>query len=164
NNDDLNHNFYANDIGTVVIDNSVFEGSQSGGENVKSRALSTTITNSRIIDTGGYNNYEVGIPNGGAVNLTGNVIEKGAGGTSQPLIAIGQEGMATTSNGGFNASGAINVSGNTLLNNTGAAMRPFIENFTSSTAQISDNTISGESAASVSVNGLNTMSNNTFLA
>src|SRR3954469_17279575 len=71
------HNLYIGAIANLTIDNSYFHDAKEGHE-VKSRALNTTITNSRIDDLSGTASYSVDLPNGGNAVIQNNVIQQGS--------------------------------------------------------------------------------------
>ena len=85
------HNFYAGHIAAVTIDDSYFHDAVVGHE-IKSRAISTTVTNSRIFDNNSTASYSIDAPNGGTVNISGNVIEQGPNSENLYLFAYGEEG------------------------------------------------------------------------
>ncbi len=74
--DGYTHNLYVNNIASLVIDNSYFHDADVGHQ-IKSRAQSTTITNSRIYDGTGTGSYSIDLPNGGVGVIRNNVIQQG---------------------------------------------------------------------------------------
>ncbi len=107
--DGYSHNIYVNKAKSLVIDNSYFHDSVVGHE-IKSRALSTTITNTRIMDNaGGSGSYSVDLPNGGVATLQNNVIEKGPNTENQAILHFGGEGPPY-------AGSSLTVTGNTIVN------------------------------------------------
>ena len=72
----IGHGLYANFLDSVTINNSYFH-ENSVGHEIKSRALSTTITNSRIYDLNGTASYSIDLPDGGNALIQNNVIEQG---------------------------------------------------------------------------------------
>jgi hypothetical protein len=105
----LTHNFYAGDVASVVIDNSYFHDSVVGHE-IKSRAYSTTVINSRVQDgPNGTGSYSIDTPNGGQVVIQGNVIQQGPRSENPAIIAFGEEGN-------LHAGSSLSVVGNTILN------------------------------------------------
>lgn len=108
--DGQSHNIYVNAVGSLSITNSYFHDAVGGNE-IKSRALNTSITNTRIIDgstqtTGGY---DVDLPNGGNASLSGDTIEKGANEPNGTLIHFGGEAAPY-------AGSLLSVAGGTLAN------------------------------------------------
>ena len=106
--DGYSHNIYVGAVASLVIDNSYFHDSIVGHE-IKSRALSTTITNNRIMDNAGDGSYSIDLPNGGVALVANNVIEKGANAPNYTTIHFGGEGTPYTGS-------ALTVSGNTIIN------------------------------------------------
>jgi hypothetical protein len=92
--DGLSHNLYAGALGTLDIADSYFHDAVGGNE-IKSRALTTTITGTRIIDgpvqTGG--GYDVDLPDGGNATLTDDVIEKGLNEPNGIMVHFGGEAV-----------------------------------------------------------------------
>ena len=74
--DGRSHNIYVNEIASLVIDNSYLHDADIGHQ-IKSRAQSTTITNSRIYDGNGTGSYSIDLPNGGKGVIRNNVIQQG---------------------------------------------------------------------------------------
>src|SRR4051812_48598835 len=102
------HNLYIGAIANLTIDNSYFHDAKEGHE-VKSRALNTTITNSRIDDLNGTASYSIDLPNGGNAVIQNNVIQQGATSHNPVIISIGEEGS-------LHPSTQLLISGNTILN------------------------------------------------
>src|SRR3954452_24918078 len=75
--DGQTHNLYIGAIANLTIDNSYFHDAKEGHE-VKSRALNTTITNSRIDDLSGTASYSIDLPNGGNAVIQNNIIQQGS--------------------------------------------------------------------------------------
>jgi hypothetical protein len=101
------HNFYAGAIASVTIDDSYFHDAKVGHE-IKSRAASTAVTNSRVFDNNATASYSIDTPNGGNVNISGNVIEQGPRSENQNIFAWGEEGITH--------SGTETISNNTIVN------------------------------------------------
>ncbi len=104
------HAIYAGHIGTLDVENSTFQNTQAG-HSIKSRANKTVVLNNRIVDTTtGTSAYSIDVPNGGAVTITGNYIEKGPHSTNATsAIAMGEEGAS-------NPAGAMLIANNTFQN------------------------------------------------
>ncbi len=112
--DGYSHNLYVGDIASLNVNNSYFTGAIVGHE-IKSRAESTTITNSRIQDgPTGTASYSIDLPNGGKAVITNNVIEKGPNSQNGNFIETGVEG-------GVHANSSLTLTGNTILNDKGSA-------------------------------------------
>ena len=104
----LTHNIYVGAVKQLTIQDSYVHDAVVGHE-VKSRALNTTITGSRIQNNGGNASYEIDLPQGGNALIQGNLIQQGAN-TSNPLmIAFGEEGN-------LNPNSALSVRGNMFVN------------------------------------------------
>ena len=107
--DGYSHNLYVGAIKALVIDNSYFHDANVGHE-VKSRALSTTITNSRIIDgPASTASYSVDLPNGGVASIRNTVIEKGPNAQNQTIVHFGGESAPY-------AGSSLLMTGNTIVN------------------------------------------------
>jgi hypothetical protein len=90
--DGYSHNIYIGEVASLNIDNSYFHDAVAGHE-VKSRALATTITNSRIQDnTTGTASYDVDLPDGGTDVLDNDVIQKGPDASTNVSIHTGGDG------------------------------------------------------------------------
>jgi hypothetical protein len=100
------HNFYAGAVASVSIDNSYFHDAIVGHE-IKSRAASTTVTNSRIFDNNSTASYSIDAPNGGNVTISGNQIEQGPNSENSAIFAYGEEGSR---------GGSASVDANTIVN------------------------------------------------
>ncbi len=158
----LTHNLYVNEIGTLTISDSYFHDAVGGNE-VKSRAETTVIANTRIIDgdtqTGG--GYDVDLPNGGTATLTSNTIVKGAGEPNGTLIHYGGEAAPY-------AGSVLTVGGNLLVDNAPSGELPRVVNNdqnagAGATAVVQGNTIYNVPSANV-LNGPGVASGNTLLA
>src|SRR5918998_2216902 len=151
--DGRTHNLYVGKIANLTIGNSYFHDAKVGHE-IKSRALSTTITNSRIYDLNGTASYSIDLPNGGKGVIQNNVIEQGSSSQNAIIISFGAEGS-------LNAGTSLLVSGNTIINNqSGYSLA--VKNATTTTAQITGNSFFGLTASQIA-NGPNTQSGNQFL-
>lgn len=103
------HNVYIGDLAQLTFDQSYSHSVAGGGHQLKSRARTTIITNSRLFDLQGTSSYNVDVPNGGNLTLTGSVIEQGANSPNSAIIAYGAEGLTREGR-------AVNISGNTVVN------------------------------------------------
>ncbi len=104
----LTHNIYVGAIKQLTIQDSYIHDAVVGHE-VKSRALSTAITGSRIQNNAGTASYEIDLPQGGNALIQGNVIQQGANTSNPVMIAFGEEGS-------LNPGSALAVRGNTVVN------------------------------------------------
>jgi Ca2+-binding RTX toxin-like protein len=109
--DGRTHNIYVNGVSKLTIDNSLFHDAVIGHQ-IKSRAVETVITNSRIYDESGTSSYSIDLPNGGKATITGNVIQQGPNGDNPAIIAYGEEGLQD----GVNSA---TISNNIVLNDMG---------------------------------------------
>ena len=112
------HNIYAGSLTSFSLTDSYVHNVFSQGHEIKSRALSTTITNNRILDlSAGLNgalggSYDIDVPNGGIAVITGNVIEKGPDSVNRYIIHFAGEGTYPNS--------GLTVCGNTIINHRSA--------------------------------------------
>jgi hypothetical protein len=149
------HNLYVGEVGTLTIDNSYFHDANIGHE-IKSRALNTVITNSRIQDgPTGTASYSIDLPNGGNVLIQNNVIQQGPLSENSIIIAIGEEGSVYENT-------RIQIAGNQILNDLSSASVLAVYNQTNATAQITDNQFWGLQPDQIAA-GPNTQSTNQFL-
>ncbi|MEJ2655478.1 MAG: hypothetical protein P8Z69_09330 [Acidihalobacter sp.] len=88
------HGIYVGHIKLLKIENSRFFDTQVA-HHIKSRAFSTILIDNHIEDgPNGTASYEVDIPNGGTLIMTGNVIEKGPRNENPTAaVSIGEEGL-----------------------------------------------------------------------
>lgn len=89
--DDQAHSLYAGRIARLEIRDSFFHGGINGSNIVKSRALRTLITGSRIYDENGDVSYSIDLPNGGVVTLADNVIVQGPNSPNRAVISYATE-------------------------------------------------------------------------
>jgi hypothetical protein len=89
------HGIYVNHIASLRIEHSRFLDTQTA-HHVKSRAARTELVDNDIEDgPDGTASYEVDIPSGGAVVMTGNVLEKGPKNQNHAAaVMIGEEGVS----------------------------------------------------------------------
>ncbi|MEZ5091616.1 choice-of-anchor Q domain-containing protein [Nocardioides sp.] len=90
--DGFTHNLYIGAVRFLYVKGSLFAGAD-GGHEIKSRALRTTITASRIIDLDSTASYSIDLPNGGDAKITGNVVEQGPNSPNRTLVSYGAEGL-----------------------------------------------------------------------
>jgi Right handed beta helix region len=109
------HNIYAGALTSFTLTDSYVSDEQGFGHEVKSRALSNTITGNRIQDgPSALVSYDIDLPDGGNDLIAGNVIEKGAGSVNHGMIHFGGEGTYAGSN--------LVVSDNTFINDGSGAI------------------------------------------
>ena len=149
------HNLYIGAVGSLTIEGSYFHHAVVGHQ-IKSRALSTTITDSRIADgPAGTGAYSVDLPNGGRVFLSRNVIEQGPRSGNPVIVAFGAEGN-------LHPDTSLRMAGNTILNDHPSPSVRLLWNATPVTATLTGNRVFGLSAAQhvngpVSVSGMTTL-------
>ena len=129
------HGIYVGHIKLLQIVNSRFYDTQVG-HHIKSRAARTVLTGNRIEDgPNGTASYEVDIPNGGTLIMTGNVIEKGPRNQNPTAaVTLGEEGAT-------NATQKILIQDNRFTND--GPPSAFVRNLTKTPAQLIGNTLSG---------------------
>jgi hypothetical protein len=109
--DGYTHNIYAGQIGTLSVTDSYIHDAL-GGHEIKSRADTTIITDSRIQDGATADSgYSVDLPNGGNALLAGNTIEKGQNAQNYTFVHFTGE---TTPD----ASSSLIITGNTVINDS----------------------------------------------
>jgi len=88
------HGIYIGNVDLLRVDNSHFSGTRQG-HSIKSRALRTEVIGSTIIDgPEGTSSYLIEIPNGGALIVRDNTLEKGPKAENHTAaIAVGAEGV-----------------------------------------------------------------------
>lgn len=150
----IGHNLYVGRIESLTVNNSYFHEAKVGHE-IKSRALNTTIINSRVYDLNGTASYSIDLPNGGNAVIQNNIIEQGPFSQNPIIITFGEEGN-------LNPGKSILVSDNTILNNMGSFFSLGVRNATPVTAQITDNSFFGLSYRQI-VRGPSSQINNRFL-
>jgi hypothetical protein len=151
--DGYTHNIYVNDIASLTVQNSSISNANVGHD-IKSRAENTTITGNTITDGTGNASYEIDLPNGGATDIEGNFVQKGANAQNPIAISYGEEG-------GVYPNSNLKVAGNTLVNEDASPSSTAVKNATSAPADVSNNTLYGWSnltAGAVSTSG-NTIPN-----
>ena len=102
------HNLYVGAIAKLTITDSYFHDAVIGHE-IKSRALETVISNTRILNNSGSGSYNVDLPNGGKATLTGNVIEQGPNSDNPTLVSFGVEGS-------LHGGSSLTMTSNTIVN------------------------------------------------
>jgi Ca2+-binding RTX toxin-like protein len=150
------HNLYVGQVGSLTINGSYFHDAAVGHE-IKSRALATTIQNSRIDDgPTGTASYSIDLPNGGNAIIKNNVIEQGPASQNPLIISYGEEGSLI-------ANSALQVTGNTILNDLNSTSARAVNNATGVNAVISGNSFYGLTSGQI-VTGPATQSGNSFLS
>lgn len=106
--DGYTHNAYIGDVRSFIFDQSYSHDAKKG-DDIKSRAESTTITNSRIQDQLGTASYSIDLPNGGKATIQNNTIEQGKNSALPIIISYGEESN-------IHLGSMLTLSGNTILN------------------------------------------------
>ena len=132
---DCAHGIYVNKIALLRIENSRFFDTQVA-HHIKSRAARTELIDNHIEDgPDGTASYEVDIPSGGALVMTGNAIEKGPKNQNHSAaVIIGEEGVSQAT--------PELVFKNNVFTNDGPPTT-FVRNLTATPAQLIDNTFKG---------------------
>lgn len=152
--DGYSHNIYVNEIASLTIDNSYFHDA-SIGHQIKSRAQSTTITNSRIYDGTGTGSYSIDLPNGGKGVIRDNEIQQGVNSDNAGIIHYGGESAAY-------AGSSLVIEGNVVVNDkTGSAL--MLSNATSVTGTLIGNEVWGLTSSQIT-NGHENVSGTAFLS
>lgn len=155
--DGYTHNLYVGEVGTLTIDNSYFHDAVVGHE-IKSRADTTIIENSRIIDgPNGTASYSIDLPNGGHAVISNDVIEQGPNSQNPIIISYGEETSTPYANS------ALQITNDTIINDLHSSSALGVRNTTDVTASLSGDKIYGLSANQV-VSGPATQTGVTMLA
>ncbi|GAA0562924.1 hypothetical protein [Rhizomicrobium electricum] len=131
------HAIYAGHVGVLNVQNSTFTDTQSG-HSIKSRANATYVIGNTIKDgQTGTASYLIDVPDGGAVTIAGNTLEKGPKSSNHTAaIAIAEESKS-------NPAGAILITNNRFQNDTNT--NEFIWNQSGHDAIIAGNVLTGNS-------------------
>lgn len=128
--DGSTHNIYL-EVNALNLNN-VYSHSANVGHELKSRAATTTVLNSRFQDENGTASYCLDFPNGGNVTVSNCVIQKGVNSSNHTcMIAYGEEGAVQTGS-------VLSISGNTLINDC-PALHEAVWNDTTVVAKIASN-------------------------
>jgi hypothetical protein len=151
--DGFTHNLYVGKVGTLTINGSYFHDAVVGHE-IKSRALTTIIENSRIIDgPTGSASYSIDLPDGGKVVIRNNIIEQGPASQNPAIIHVGGPLYAGTS---------VQISNNTIINDLHSGSARAVLNQTTGPVSFTNNNVYGLTSSQIS-NGPAMMSGTTFL-
>ena len=110
--DGQSHNLYINRVRSFTLRSSYSHGARVG-HLVKSRAYSTSILYNRLTGEDGNPSYEIDVPNGGRVDVVGNLIHQGATTENPALLSFGAEGTT-------NPEQVLSVIHNTFVNERSA--------------------------------------------
>ena len=129
------HGIYVSHIALLRIEHSRFFDTQVG-HHIKSRAARIELIDNHIEDgPNGTASYEVDIPNGGAVVMAGNVLEKGPRNQNHTAaVMIGEEGVSQPT--------PELLFKNNVFTNDGPPTA-FVDNITATPAQLISNTFKG---------------------
>lgn len=153
--DGFTHNLYVGQIATLTINDSLFTGAVVGHE-IKSRADTTIIENSRIIDGAtGTASYSIDLPNGGNAIIENNVIEQGPLSQNPAIIHFGGDSP-------LYAGSSLTIENNTIVNDLNASDASLLLNQTSIPVAITGNAIYGLTSSQIA-SGPSTQSGNSFL-
>lgn len=89
--DGYSHNIYVGATASFTLFASYMHHS-AGGNLVKSRALSNSITYNRLSSENGNSSWELDLPNGGQALVMGNVIQQGTESVNEHMVSFGSEG------------------------------------------------------------------------
>lgn len=133
---DCAHAIYVGRFARLEVVHSTFFGTREG-HSVKSRAASTTVTDSTIADgPSGTSSYAIDVPNGGDVLVARDRIEKGPHSQNKRhAIIIGEEGVT-------NPTRSLVFRDNLFINDTGERST-FVRNMTRARAELSGNSFRG---------------------
>ena len=140
-NSGFTHNIYAGDIAKLDIRHSYFHDAVVGHE-VKSRAETTLLSDSRISSATGSGSYLVDAPNGGSLTLTNNNLIKGRNASNPAMVSYGEEGN-------LHAATDLTLAGNTFVSDLTARSTILLQNPTASVAAISGSSAFGVSFPTV---------------
>jgi hypothetical protein len=103
------HNIYVGSVNQLTVTNSYIHDGLGGNE-IKSRALASTIANNRIFDNAAGASYQIDLADGGNDLVENNIIEKGTFSPQGRVMDFGAEGTYPGS--------TLLVSGNTIISNS----------------------------------------------
>jgi len=149
------HNIYINEVATLDIENSYFHGAQVGHE-IKSRADTTIVRNTRVVDgPNGTASYSIDLPNGGVATIENDKIEQGPLSQNPLIIAFGEEGN-------LHAGSALTVSANWIDNDLNSPDAVAVWNAGGAPTTVTGNSVYGLVAAQM-LHGVGTLSDTTYL-
>ena len=137
------HAIYAGRIASLTVQDSLFRDTKEGHD-IKSRAARTEVVGCDIADgPAGTASYLIEAPNGGAVIVRANTLEKGPkSGNLATAISIGAEGLSQPTP-------EILVEGNHFTNDTGGPT-VLLRNLTGTSAVVNGNVLHGKVVLSAS--------------
>ena len=130
------HGIYIDKVNLLRVDNSRFSGTRQG-HSIKSRALRTEVIGCTIVDgPEGTSSYLIEIPNGGALFMRDNTLEKGPKAENHTAaIAIGAEGVTQPT-------AEVTITNNSFRND-GDYETTLLWNITATRATLKGNKLSG---------------------
>ena len=130
------HGIYIGDVDLLRVENSRFSNTRQA-HSIKSRALRTEVIGSTIVDgPEGTSSYLIDLPNGGAIIVRDNTLEKGPKSENhKAAIAIGEEGVT-------HPTPEITITNNNFRND-GNYQTALVWNVTATPATLKSNTLSG---------------------
>ena len=130
------HGVYAGHMDVLVVEHSRFLHTQAG-HSIKSRARRTVVVGCTILDgPEGTSSYAIEAPNGGALVVRGNEIEKGPRTGNPVAISIGAEGVTQPTP-------EILVEGNRFRSDA-EGETTFLANLTATASVLRDNVLTGK--------------------
>jgi Ca2+-binding RTX toxin-like protein len=139
--DGYTHGLYVGVIDSLTVRNSYFHDTAEG-HHIKSRALATTVTGSRLFDLNGTTSYDIDLPNGGKAVVTGNVIQQGANTHNFAMVHFGGEAAP-------HAGSALTIGNNLVDNDYASSGARLLWNQTTITAAVTNNSVQGLTAAQI---------------
>jgi hypothetical protein len=171
---DCTHNLYVTQSGStltpsLVVTNSYFHdlcvtdpngycASGGVGNELKSRAASSTINGARIFDNMSGASYETDLPQSGTILIENSVIEQGPNTQNPIIVDTGVSG----NDGTLNPSTGITVTGNTFVNDFTGGGVVAISNGSPTTAQVSGNSWYGLTSSQLTSGPVNLGTNTTL--
>ena len=153
--DGQSHNLYVNRVAALTVDNSYFHDVNTG-HHIKSRALSTTVSDSRVLDGAGTSSYNIDLPNGGDAVLTNNVIQQSGKSPNHTIVSYGAEGSII-------AGSSLRMADNVVVDDHSSSYATMLVNRTSVVAQVGGTDVWGLSSSRI-VSGPASVSGTSFLA
>ena len=150
------HNLYVGQIATLDIENSYFHDAVVGHE-IKSRALSTVVNGTRIVESPtGTASYSIDLPNGGTVSIINDQIQQGQMSENPVMISYGEEG-------GVYAGSSLSVQNSVISNLLVSPSATGVANASPELAQVIGNQIWGLTNSQIAT-GPTTLADNSILS
>jgi hypothetical protein len=130
-NDGYSHGMYVNQVAELVVTGSTFDGTK-GGHDIKSRALVSTVTDSKLDDgVTGTTSYALDFPNGGVVTVDKVTVNQGTKSLNGAMIAYGAENDLKAAN-------SLTVTNSVFTNQLRTPSAAAVYNFTSISAKLAN--------------------------